>query len=86
MSNSDLLAAEVLVTTEVSGEEGQAIVEAFRALGVVARTRMVSTRRGLEQLPWLVLAALPLHASSAASGPPQRRTSPRTLNAWSAEW
>jgi len=41
MRNSDPLAAEVLVTAEVSAEKEQAIVEAFRALGVVARTRMV---------------------------------------------
>ena len=74
MSNRDPLAAEVLVTAEVSAEEEWAIVEAFRALNVAARTRMVPTRRGLEQLHWLVLAALPLHAflsglgSAAAQG------------------
>lgn len=43
-------------------EEEQAIVEAFRALDVAVRTRLVPTRRGLEQLQWLVLAALPLDA------------------------
>ena len=68
MRNSDPLAAEVLVTAEVSAEKEQAIVEAFRALGVVARTRMVPTRRGLEQLQWLVLAALPLHAFLSGLG------------------
>ena len=62
MNNSDPLAAEVLVTAEVSAEEEQAIADAFRALDVAVRTRMVPTRRGLEQLHWLVLAALPLHA------------------------
>jgi hypothetical protein len=62
MSSRDLLAAEVLVTADVSAEEEQAIVETFRALDVTARTRMVPTRRDLEQLQWLVLAALPLHA------------------------
>lgn len=62
MNNSDPRAAEVLITAEVSAEEEQAIVEAFRALGVAARARMVPTRRSLEQLQWLVLAALPLHA------------------------
>jgi hypothetical protein len=62
MNNSDPRAAEILITAEVSAEEEQAIVEAFRALGVAARARMVPTRRSLEQLQWLVLAALPLHA------------------------
>ena len=62
MRNSDPLAAEVLVTAEVSVEKEQAIIEAFRALDVAARTRMVPARRGLDQLHWLVLAALPLHA------------------------
>jgi len=62
VSDSDPLAAEVLVTAEVPAEEEQAIVDAFRALDVVACTRVVPTRRGLEQLQWLVLATLPLHA------------------------
>lgn len=68
MSNFDPLAAEVLVTAEVSAEEEQAIVEAFRVLGVAARTRMAPTRRSLEQLHWLVLAALPLHAFLSGLG------------------
>jgi len=68
MSSQPPLAAEVLVTAEVSIEEEQAIIEAFLALGVVARTRLVPTRRGLEQLQWLVLAALPLHAFLSGLG------------------
>ncbi len=68
MSNSDPLAAEVVVTAEVSAEEERAIVEAFRALDIAARIRMVPTRRGLEQLHWLVLAALPLHAFLSGLG------------------
>lgn len=68
MRNSNPLAAEVLVTAEISAEEEQAIVEAFRSLGVAARTRMVPTRRGLEQLHWLVLATLPLQAFLSGLG------------------
>jgi hypothetical protein len=68
MSDSDPLTAEVFVTAAISAEEEQAIVEAFRALDVVARTRMVPTRRGLEQLHWLVLATLPLHAFLSGLG------------------
>ncbi|MCA1671164.1 MAG: hypothetical protein LC799_02795 [Actinobacteria bacterium] len=68
MNNRRPLAAEVLVTAEVSAQEEQAIVEAFRALDVVARTRMVPARRDVEQLHWLVLAALPLHALLSGLG------------------
>ncbi|MGH3916045.1 MAG: hypothetical protein ACRDTC_21945 [Pseudonocardiaceae bacterium] len=68
MSNPDPPTAEVLITAEVSAEEEQAIVGAFRALGVAVRIRQVSTRRGLEQLHWLVLAALPLHAFLSGLG------------------
>lgn len=68
MSDSDPLTAEVLVTAEVSTEEEQAIVDAFRALDVATRTRIVPTRRGMEQLQWLVLATLPLHALLSGLG------------------
>jgi hypothetical protein len=68
MSDSGPLAAEILVTAEASAEEEQAIGEAFRALDIATRTRMVPTRRGLEQLQWLVLATLPLHALLSGLG------------------
>jgi hypothetical protein len=68
MSNRDPLAAEVLVTTEISAEEKHAIVDAFCALDVAVRIRMIPTRRGLEQLHWLVLATLPLHAFLSGLG------------------
>ncbi|MGH3977318.1 MAG: hypothetical protein ACRDS9_28990 [Pseudonocardiaceae bacterium] len=68
MSDSDPLMAQVLVAAEVSAEDEGAIVEAFRALDVVAHTRTVPTRRGLDQLHWLVLATLPLHAFLSGLG------------------
>lgn len=68
MSNRNPLAAEILVTAEVSAGEGEAIVEAFRVLGIGVRIQMVPTRRGLEQLQWLVLAVLPLHAFLSGLG------------------
>jgi hypothetical protein len=68
MSNRGPLAAEILVAAEVSAEEEQAIIETFRALDVAARTRVVPPRRGLEQLHWLVLATLPLHALLSGLG------------------
>ena len=68
MSNCNSLPAEVLVTTDVSAEEERAIIEVFRDLDVIARTRMILARRGLEQLQWLVLATLPLHAFLSGLG------------------
>jgi len=62
MASHGPLAAEVLVTAEVPPEQEQAIVEAFGVFGVTARTRVIPTRRGVEELQWLVLVALPLHA------------------------
>jgi hypothetical protein len=62
MSDPHLLAAEVLVTSDVPAEHEPAIIDAFRAVGVTARIRMAPTRRGVEDLPWLVLATLPLQA------------------------
>lgn len=62
MSDPHQLAADVLVSSEVPAEHEPAIIDAFRAVGVCARTRMVPVRRGVEELPWLVLATLPLQA------------------------
>jgi hypothetical protein len=71
---SSELTAELLLPTEVSPEQEQAIVEAFRTIGVAARSRVIPPRRGVGDLQWLVLAALPLQAflgglgSEAAKG------------------
>lgn len=62
MSDPHQLAADILVSSEVPAEQEAVIVDAFRAVDVTARTRMVPTRRGVEGLPWLVLATLPLQA------------------------
>jgi hypothetical protein len=68
MARPGPLAADVLVTAEVSPEQEHAIVEAFDALGVTTRARTVPTRRGAGELHWLVLAALPLHAFLSGLG------------------
>jgi hypothetical protein len=64
----DLLKAEILVAASVSSDKEQALVQAFRDVGVSARTRVLPARRGGEQLQWLVLAALPLQAFLGALG------------------
>jgi hypothetical protein len=62
------LTAEVLVADTVSADREQEIAEAFRSLAIAVRTRMVPTRRGLGDLPWLVLALVPLQAFLSGLG------------------
>jgi hypothetical protein len=74
VGSSDPLTARILLPGEVPPAQEQAIVEAFRTIGVTALARVVPPRRGVGDLPWLVLAALPLQAflgglgSEAAKG------------------
>jgi hypothetical protein len=59
MTRPDRFTAEVLLAAEVSPEQEQAITEAFSALGVAIRARIVPARRGTAELQWLLLAMLP---------------------------
>jgi hypothetical protein len=68
MASTDRLAAEVLIAAEVPPQQEQAIIEAFSALGVSARTRTVPARRGAGELQWLLLAMLPLQAFLSTLG------------------
>jgi hypothetical protein len=63
-SRPDPLEADVLVSAEVPPERERALVEAFGALDVAARARVLPTRRGPET--WMVLATLPLQAFMSA--------------------
>jgi len=68
MASPNRLTAQILVATEVPPEQEQAIIEAFSALGVVVHTRIVPTRRGAGELPWLLLAMLPFQAFLSTLG------------------
>ncbi|MGH3798224.1 MAG: hypothetical protein ACRDSP_25520 [Pseudonocardiaceae bacterium] len=68
MNDPQPLTAQVLVTTEVSPGQEQAIVDAFRALGVAAHIRVVPTRRGPDEMQWLMLATLPIQAMLSGVG------------------
>ena len=68
MAEHQQLTAEVLVAGTVSADREQKIAEAFRSLEIAARTRLVPTRRGLGELPWLVLALVPLQAFLSGLG------------------
>jgi hypothetical protein len=68
MTRPDRFTAEVLLAAEVSPEQEQAITEAFSALGVAIRARIVPARRGTAELQWLLLAMLPLQAFLSTLG------------------
>ena len=68
MDQPNLLEAEVLVTDGMPPEQERVIVDAFRGLGVAARTRLVPARRGLGDMHWLMLATLPLQAFLGSVG------------------
>jgi hypothetical protein len=60
--------ADVFVDTRLSGVDENLIVEALEALGVSARVRVLPPVRGISDLQWLVLAALPLQAFLSGIG------------------
>ncbi len=68
MARPDRLPAEILIAAEISPEQEQGIIEAFGALGVAARARIVPARRGVGELQWLLLAVLPLQAFLSTLG------------------
>jgi hypothetical protein len=68
MASPDRLTAELLVAAEVPPEQEQAILEAFGALGVAVRARIVPARRGAGELQWLLLAVIPLQAFLSTLG------------------
>lgn len=68
MSMSAPLEANVLLDAEVPADQERLLVDVFDQLGVAARTRIVPPRRGVTELNWLVLVALPLQAFLGAVG------------------
>lgn len=52
--------AEVLIAEPISADEAAEIAAAFGSIGLTADLRVVSPRRSLADLAWLVLAAIPL--------------------------
>lgn len=68
MSERRTVQAYVLVDASVPGEEERQLREALVGLGVTPDVRTMPTRRGAEQLQWLVLVALPLQAFLSGTG------------------
>jgi hypothetical protein len=52
--------ADVLIAEPVSADQAAEIAAAFGSIGLTAALRVVSTKRSLADLAWLVLAAIPL--------------------------
>jgi hypothetical protein len=84
MTDPDWLTADVLVAAEVPAEQEQAVIEAFGALGVAVRSRVVPAHRGSVDAGWLLLATLRSRPSSARWVPASRTGRPRLSSAWSA--
>jgi hypothetical protein len=62
------LDAHVLLDAEVPVDQERLLVDVFGRLGVTAHTRIVPPRRGVAELNWLVLVALPLQAFLGSVG------------------
>jgi hypothetical protein len=54
------LSTDVLVAHPISREEATQMVDAFKAVGLNADIRLISARRSVNDVAWLVLAALPV--------------------------
>jgi hypothetical protein len=62
------LDADVLLDPHVPADQERMLVDALARLDVLAQVRIVPTRRGLGDLHWLVLVALPLQAFLSGMG------------------
>jgi hypothetical protein len=54
------ISAQVLIAEEIPADEIEDIKTEFTAIGLTVDLRVVSPKRSLEEVVWLVLAALPL--------------------------
>ena len=68
MNNFMALEADVLVDHSVPAAAERDLVAALAGAGVTAHSKVVPTRRGAEQLHWLVLVVIPLQAFLQAVG------------------
>jgi hypothetical protein len=68
IDSSPPIAADVLLRSVVSAADERDVMEAFSAIGVAATIRFAPTRRRLDGVEWLVLAALPLQAFLSGLG------------------
>lgn len=68
MNIAGAVPADVYVDRGVTGESRHELVMALAAAGVDARLRVQPTRRGVEQLHWVVLVAVPLQAFLTSVG------------------
>jgi hypothetical protein len=68
MDSSPSIAGEVMLRSGASAADERDVMEAFSAIGVAATIRFAPTRRRLDGVEWLVLAALPLQAFLSGLG------------------
>jgi hypothetical protein len=69
MSEPPALQADVFVSdTQLPMDQEKLLVDGLALVGVTSRVRVVPVRRGLDQLNWLLLVALPLQGFLTAVG------------------
>jgi hypothetical protein len=68
MADSEGLAAEVFLDGHIPVDQERVLVDALAALGVRAQAKVVSARRGLGELHWLILVSLPLQTFLSSVG------------------
>ena len=68
MNEQSAVPADVYAGRGVPDESQRELVTALEAAGVNARLRVQPTRRGAEQLHWLILVAVPLQAFLTSVG------------------
>jgi len=62
------LPVDILFDAEPSAQQRALIIEALALLGTMGRIRVLTQRRGLDDLPWLILLTLPLQAFLTSIG------------------
>ena len=68
MRDPENLTAEVFLDGRVPADRERGLVDALAALGVRAQAKVVPARRGLGEVHWLVLVAVPLQAFLSSVG------------------
>jgi hypothetical protein len=68
MAETAGLRADVFVDAQLTPECQDVIVDTLAALGASAHVKAVPSRRGASELPWIILAALPLQSFLAGLG------------------
>ncbi len=68
MDDPGSMSADIIVDSQLSPELQVVLTDTLASLGAAARIRVLPVHRGASDLPWLILATLPLQAFLSAIG------------------